>query len=62
MSTTSYLIKEHFTEANNLIDKANQAATEEDEAVSAYNIIHGKINTESQNGEQLTELREKWRK
>merc|ERR1712089_86360 len=51
-------VREYFAEATNLIDRANQAAKAEEEAVKEYNLIHTKINTENQNGMQLVDLKE----
>ena len=52
-------VREHFAEAINLIKRANQAAQEEEDAVADYNLIHARINTENQDGAQLTDLKEK---
>ena len=38
---------------------AHCAAQEEDDAVADYNLIHARINTENQDGAQLTDLKEK---
>ena len=52
-------VREYFAEAINLINRANQAAEAEEEAVTEYNLIHTKVNTENRDGEQLTDLKEK---
>merc|ERR1711989_203307 len=52
-------VREYFAEAINLINRANQAAKAEEEAVKEYNLIHTRVNTENQNGMQLTDLKEK---
>ena len=52
-------VREYFGEAINLINRANQAATAEEEAVTEYNLIHTRVNSESREGEQLTDLKEK---
>ena len=40
-------VKEYFGEAINLINRANQAAKAEEEAVTEYNLIHTRVNTEN---------------
>ena len=52
-------VREYFAEAIKLIKQANHAAQEEDDAVADYNLIHARINTENQDGAQLTDLKEK---
>merc|ERR1712237_106631 len=52
-------VKEYFIEATTLIDRANQAAAAEQEAVAEYNDIYATINAENQRGMQLNDLKEK---
>merc|ERR1712236_62596 len=52
-------VKEYFIEATTLIDRANQAAKAEQEAVAEYNEIYATINAENQRGMQLNDLKEK---
>merc|ERR1711962_1783890 len=52
-------VKEYFMEATPLIDRANQAAKAEQEAVAEYNEIYATINAENQRGMQLNDLKEK---
>merc|ERR1712115_239157 len=52
-------VREYFAEAINLIKRANQAAKAEEDAVTEYNLIHTRVNTENRDGVQLTDLKEK---
>merc|ERR1711962_1119128 len=52
-------VKEYFMDATTLIDRANQAAKEEQDAAAEYNEIYAAMNAENQKGMQINDLREK---